>query len=81
MPIRSRARSIELARARDHALGIRPLADHVAERPELLGAAPGRGRDDRVERIGMAVRVTEDGHEHSRIVRGRPRAHARARPR
>ena len=49
-----------LAGERDRALGIRPAADHVAERPELLGAGTAGGADHGFEGLGVRVRIAED---------------------
>ena len=57
-----------LARAGHHMLQMRALADHVPERPQLLHAGRlGRGRH-RVKGFRMAVRVTEDRHDHARTL-------------
>jgi hypothetical protein len=52
-----------LARQSDGALGIRPAADHVAERPELLGARTIGGVDHGLQGLGVRVRVAEDRDE------------------
>ena len=53
-----------LARAGHDVLGVRAAADHVAQRPQLLGAMGLRGAEHRVERVGMRMRVGEHGHDH-----------------
>jgi hypothetical protein len=45
------------------ALRIRAAADHVAERPQLLGARTVGGVDDGLEGLGVRVRVAEDGYK------------------
>jgi hypothetical protein len=53
-----------LADAPDDVLGIRSAADHVAERPQLVGAGGvGRG-EHRVERLRMRVHVGQHRHHH-----------------
>jgi hypothetical protein len=53
-----------LARAGDDVVGVRPAADHVAQRPELVRAVRVRRRDHGLQRVGVRVRVPEHGDDH-----------------
>ena len=48
---------------RDDVVRVRPGADHVAQRPALVGA--GGGLEDGVERLGVPVHVGEDRDDHA----------------
>ena len=53
-----------LARARHHMLGVRPPADHVPQRPQLLRTTRLGRADHRVQRFRMRVRVAEHRYDH-----------------
>jgi hypothetical protein len=58
---------LESEHALDHAVGLRPIADEIAEDERAIPGLAGGGREHGVERVHVRVNVRQDQETHSMI--------------